>query len=611
MSEVRGQSPTRRSQSGPFGRDSAEPEDRLLLNSGGDGGGGGEANLRAGILTGASAAAASDVQLDIVKSPAAASVASGDEGDALLPQAAQRGAFAHEKRSPTPTDVTLAALFGEHFHPPEAEVVPDPANYDARQLLLELFGLDEATFPLAADTAEADLRHLKEEHQRAMLLDEVRAVFGEESLRFIAPDAIGRPINSVIKARVPAVRFAPQERILISMPQVGGITQTLHADPKLFARNEVPPLSTRTEHFTASNVMRWAVANDKPYSNTRLVLWSDGTRTLHIGPDVFEAHRNTDVSLNMVACDTELEGRNGIKAPAKVAALPFVDHWNFTTPAVLANSVNERLVHASNVVEDVQGKVGLLQGTIAPIGVQKDKKPPRNAAPPIEEEFLEIRRRMQERDRQRNKDMPSSITQLIQEEFDNYNQLSDLVAGHSVADKVRELREVHERRVAYEAVQNARKGKSGRKAETEYEQGTTTNAPTDAAPNGEGSSGGEEEDEEEEWHAAAAADRKKAKAARRRDETDDNDGEDDDILLTSRARKEDASMPPWKATFVALLQGAMTKASAAGDTSNYSIIKESLELFSGSATMSEEDWRSEVQKLAADVGEAILSVPAE
>lgn len=90
---------------------------------------------------------------------------------------------------------------------------------------------------------------------------------------------------------------------LFDMPTTGANRQTLHVDPFPF-RPElgVKPDNTPRALHTPLNTIRWAydITRDRKLSNSRLVLWSDGSATLHTGSDVYEIHDNVQRELHMV-----------------------------------------------------------------------------------------------------------------------------------------------------------------------------------------------------------------------------------------------------------------------------------------------------------------------
>lgn len=267
-------------------------------------------------------------------------------------------AMSSHESAGVPNDVEMASvatpmggfalhdLFGEHFHtgllPAQQQGEPqddwdttgggviDPELLDSRTFIENLFGhhVDETMInpSEAIDTARPPLHSLMRDAAAADARADVQTLFGEHvkhmDLRLDETEE-QRGGFEILYASLPKLPTqlgqSTGDLWLAELPKVDPNRQVLHVDPTLFvpSRNgeQLPPNSDR-RLYTTQNIMRWTYLkqNKQVLSNARLVCWSDGSRTVHVGQDRFEVAQSSQNSLALLSAPSSVRTADG-KAP--------------------------------------------------------------------------------------------------------------------------------------------------------------------------------------------------------------------------------------------------------------------------------------------------------
>lgn len=208
-------------------------------------------------------------------------------------------------------------LFGPYFKVPSAAEIVNPVLVDTTGVLLTHFG----PHVQLEDISLADRRTAEQEFFEQMKInitqsDYLKAVglFGEHGTKIFI-DSFPE-MSTTLQAALPSVPDTEDydELWLVDMPKIDPNRQTLHADPQpFFPAKDVYVESNPRMLYTPSNVMRWAFHEEsKTYlSNCRMVRWSDGTVTLHIGTDVFTLNDSRDTTyLDLLASPSNVRKGN-------------------------------------------------------------------------------------------------------------------------------------------------------------------------------------------------------------------------------------------------------------------------------------------------------------
>lgn len=119
------------------------------------------------------------------------------------------------------------------------------------------------------------------------------------------PVASVPPPSAAAAKKLAATSFSEEaDTWLLHLPSMSGNRRSLHIDGKPYDPKypEAPMPSTERAIYTPLNVMRWAhdLSRDVDLSNARLVKWSSGSWTLHIGSDVYAVASDKTASLVVV-----------------------------------------------------------------------------------------------------------------------------------------------------------------------------------------------------------------------------------------------------------------------------------------------------------------------
>ncbi|KPA86283.1 putative RNA polymerase-associated protein LEO1 [Leptomonas pyrrhocoris] len=256
------------------------------------------------------------------RSPVAAATATGDEEEVFLTHAA-------DAVSPFAA-LTMETLFGPAFRVGEDDrkALKDPALIDTRAILQELFGpaVREDDVDLfveeryGAENVAKEMRTNKE----LLVYAEGERYFGAASAQVLRSDE--HVPFTLLESTLPPVWSEEQGRSstpawLLEMPAIYPNRQTLHADPRPCDPSTCDYLeSNKYVLYTPSNVLRWTVEGPTCSSNGRVVRWSDGSVTLHVGGDVLALTPSQEPTLHLLGEPLEV-GKAGMEIDAMIGAI--------------------------------------------------------------------------------------------------------------------------------------------------------------------------------------------------------------------------------------------------------------------------------------------------
>jgi hypothetical protein len=341
-----------------------------------------------------------------------------------------------------PRDVTMRDLFGS-FQPTGQTHAEDPEHFDVLQLVDDIFGnmvTETDIFQdlhLETDTDDHRIRILTE-HKR---LDEVQPIidiFGDAAIDVFTRDMheVGEATYKhaeIVECEVPAnpyamaVRPGQDEIWLFDMPKVRPNRQILHFSDTPFSRTEVRPLDTDRAFYTPQNVIQWA-KNDKGklLSNARLVRWSDGSATLHVGSDVYELPDNQDRVLSMLAREVNIRDQHGARK-AYVEAVQVSRHVSAKPSSNRPYTVNEALVRETMArrQQPIESQVKFSGEAVPQLRTDQERnKAPMNARnPTVEEAYMQVMREGREKRLKQGHSMKPH--DVIMEEVETYKLLCE------------------------------------------------------------------------------------------------------------------------------------------------------------------------------------------
>uniref|UniRef100_A0A7S1Q8K8 Leo1-like protein n=1 Tax=Neobodo designis TaxID=312471 RepID=A0A7S1Q8K8_NEODS len=367
-----------------------------------------------------------------------------------------------------PPDLKMADLFGD-FQPMRHQThAEDPELYDVLQVCHDLFGDGITEMELYRDLhIDVDIDdhrlHVVTEHKRLDDVQPIIDVFGDTAIDWFTHDMIAggefeharvveckRPVNPFSKAARPG----RDEVWLMDMAKVHPNRQVLHLAPKPFDKNSaLKPQNTPRDFFTPQSCIQWAKSKSgRVVSNARVVRWSDGSATLHVGADVYELPTNNERVLAMVARRSELIDGQAIDTETYVEAVPVARHVTAIPARGRPSSVNEALVREIQDAQKAHDPTTSLQYSAPGVPVirsdtERNKAPSDHRKLTDEERFLEIARQERERDQKKHGKM--TAMELIADELRAYEELCEATKGQTVAELVRqkdaELKAEHDR----------------------------------------------------------------------------------------------------------------------------------------------------------------------
>lgn len=342
-----------------------------------------------------------------------------------------------------PADVTLAELFGD-YRPHEQTEQHDPSEYDVLAVCQAVFGdhvsEDEIWDALHTGITDAHRRALDEYDELEHIQPCIDA-FGEHAVEFLSAElAKGAKFGRTAIVNCKHVPNPLEEKIagrpvwFVDMPRVQPNRQTLHFDSAPYDPhgNPVPRNSDRA-FYTPHNTMHWAKSakTGNTLSNARMVWWSDGSTTLHVGSDVYELRDNNERALCVVASKTDMDNGTGFASRAWVETLMPTRHVSLRAAMNMPNSVNDALA-AEKVrrnTADPAARLGMVTDAVPVIKTQKERNQAKAAKKPLtnEERFLEMERKARERN-----SAGLSLRGIIESELDTLQVIVEANRNHSM-----------------------------------------------------------------------------------------------------------------------------------------------------------------------------------
>ncbi|CAG9582638.1 conserved hypothetical protein [Leishmania major strain Friedlin] len=382
-------------------------------------------------------------------SPLAAATATGFDEDDVLSQPG--GAHA-----PAALELTMQALFGPIFQVEERgrAAAKDPALIDTQSILHDLFGgaIREDDVHLFQDE-----RHSVEVLAREMKMNKDVLVY-EEGARYFGSagaDVLRADHNvpfTLLESSLPERWDEKRERAaapswLLDMPVIFPNRQTLHADPRPCDPSTCAYLeSNKFMLYTPTNVLRWSVSDKGVSSNSRIVRWSDGSMTMHVGNDVLTLLPSQESTLNLLGETLEV-GKAGMEIDAVIAST--VPEKHLTARLGEAASIEAALAQErrQRKLENRHRNLPYADFSMPPIDWARPRK-----GRSIHEEFVREEYEMREREMKRRiKDgRPMTLAEQLQLEA----RLQDHVTTAS-AEQLQAEREDQLRRAALKAAQRA------------------------------------------------------------------------------------------------------------------------------------------------------------
>ncbi|KAG5466866.1 hypothetical protein LSCM1_01043 [Leishmania martiniquensis] len=364
--------------------------------------------------------------LPAATSPIAAATVTGFDEDDVLTHAG--GAHA-----PAAMALTMQALFGPIFQAEELDkaAAKDPGLIDTRSILQDLFGGgiredDVRLFQEERYGIEALAREMKV-NKEVLVCEEGARYFGSGGANVLRADQ-AVPFT-LLESSLPESWRENWEKAttpswLLDMPVIFPNRQTLHADPRPCDPSTCAYLeSNKFMLYTPSNVLRWSVHEGGVSSNSRIVHWSDGSMTMHIGNDVLTLLPSQESTLNLLGEALEV-GKAGMKIEAVIAST--VPEKHLTARLGEAVSIEAALAQErrQREIENRHRNLPYADSPMPPI----DWAHPRKGRT-IQEEFVCEEYEMREREmKRRMKDgRPMTLAEQLQLEA----RLQDHVTGTS------------------------------------------------------------------------------------------------------------------------------------------------------------------------------------
>lgn len=273
-------------------------------------------------------------------------------------------------------NITMRALFGPHFSIDEKNVVqaPDPSLADTHSFLVSLFG------PHISEHDIDPAPRIEEEfntNESAVQLAEVEELFGKPGAQALGEEPL--ELFTMLHSTRPNYANLPKcsTSWLVEMPKVLPNRQTVHADPQPIMKKCPFYPSTSRMLFTPSNIMRWGYhpGTNSFVSNTRLIQWSDGFVTLHIGEDVYSmSDWRSTAEVHLLGTETIVH-KHGLLLPSFTAC----DHnikrhvvMDSTEATSIQNAVADE--NTMNLMENKEHDLGYATDVIPSIDWDKVSK---------------------------------------------------------------------------------------------------------------------------------------------------------------------------------------------------------------------------------------------
>lgn len=338
--------------------------------------------------------------------------------------------------------------------------------------------------------------------------------------------------SSTVKSEGTSVGELLRSTVLLTMPTVHPNRQILHFETAPYnPATSRPKESTDRKTFTPQNIMMWTYdrKSRRYLSNTRVIQWSDGTTTLHVGAESYDIETCTDGALSflgerrhMYRCDKAYS--------AIIETVPVDNHVTVMSRSDKMNSIDAITAAraAKAVAENAALSIGLpITGLPAFVGDAGGRKS-------TEEEYVDTERAaLKKLIAQMERDgTPMTVAEQMRRDA---QILNDVIAIGSGIDAL--VAKQHARRAEEEEERRAAK------AEREAANAMKTGTKRVRIPGGIGGEGAE----------------KRARAERKtdREPTGYENGmtaEEENEAALEAADAEDLSGDKWRAALMAQLQ---------------------------------------------------------
>ncbi|RNC31399.1 putative RNA polymerase-associated protein LEO1, partial [Trypanosoma cruzi] len=336
--------------------------------------------------------------------------------------------------------LAIEDLFGDLFEVGDHRPV-DPALVDTRRMLLRFFG----DYVREEDVDFEDEKHVKlakemADNKAAARFAAAERCFGEAGAAALEDQRV-EPFGCLQSSLPDAPDLGPHDELwLTDMPKIAPNRQTLHMEPQPFIPSQCMPLnSTERMLFTTQNVVRWAYhkGTNTFMSNARIVRWSDGSVTLHVGSDLFTLQTSKENTVTMLARPVVVQ-KGAVGVPAMVSAVNPTKH--LVVEGATAASVEEAVIAESARFRSVSKQHNLAYST--PTLPNVNWKKMTKARTPIEEYVMKEYDRRQKLIEQRKKEgRPMTLTEQMEMEDELLQKLKTISAEELLEQQQEQQRE--------------------------------------------------------------------------------------------------------------------------------------------------------------------------
>ncbi|KAG8348656.1 putative Leo1 like protein [Trypanosoma vivax] len=320
----------------------------------------------------------------------------------------------------------LSDLFGPSFVVSTTNP-PDPMLVDTRSLLRRLFGpyICEEDVDIGDQSNEKLASEMKKNHT-LVEVEKVTRLFGSSGTSIVMRQ---QPrLFACLHSTMPQKQSlgVHQELWLTDMPKITPNRQTLHMEPQPFAPSSFSkPKSTERKLYTPQNVVRWAHhhATDTFMSNARVVRWSDGSVTLHVGSDLFTLQQSKDNSLTMLASPVVV-GKDDLKTQAMVSVLTPDEHY--VVEGASAASIEKAVTEESLRLRSISAQHNLAYTVSTLPAIDWNKKTNTGRTSIEEYVMLEYNRRQKIIEQRKKEGRPMTLTEQMEMENELLQKLQTL-----------------------------------------------------------------------------------------------------------------------------------------------------------------------------------------
>lgn len=336
---------------------------------------------------------------------------------------------------------SLHDLFGQYFHTgllPGGQAaqdardevqgdIVDPELLDSRTYVENFFGrhVDEA---MIDPSSKLSLTTLMQSAAAADARADVEGFFGEHVKREHLKERLGDEKNelrggfAILHATLPKIPHQLSESTgelwLAELPKVDPNRQVLHVDPTIFRPSahgvSIPPSNDR-RLYTTQNIIRWTYLKERKevLSNARLVTWSDGSRTIHVGRDRFEVAQSSQNSLSLLGAPTKLYKSDKVM-PGMVGVQSYDNRVLIKVSD--APSISSEIVGETQIHREIGLERRLSFATDAPLPRVDAKKPKQDMTSEEQWVLREREARRKEMARREAAGNPMSVLEQLEEE---------------------------------------------------------------------------------------------------------------------------------------------------------------------------------------------------